>query len=54
MIVSLLFIPLLTPHLPPQCLSSAAADPAVSHEEHVQDMPISQRVSPMWRSEASG
>lgn len=34
--------------------SSAAADPAVSHEEHVQDMPIGQRVSLEWRPEAFG
>lgn len=54
MVVSLLFIPLLAPRPPPQCLSSAAADPAVSHEEHVQDMPTGQRVSLVWRPEALG
>lgn len=53
MVISLLFIP---PHLLPSTttsVSSAAANPAVSHEEHVQDMPAGQRVSLVWRPEAS-
>ena len=46
MVVSLSFIP---PPTPPPTLttpfSTVAADPALSHEEHVQDLPIGQRVS---------
>lgn len=46
MVVSLSFIPPLTPPpTPTMPFSSAAADPALSHEEHVQDLPTGQRVS---------
>lgn len=53
MVFSLVSIPGLTPHSTTTSSSSAAADSAVSHEEHVQDMPTGQRVSLMWRPEAS-
>lgn len=52
------FSPLLTCSYPvpttTMSFSSAAADPAVSHEEHVQDMPTGQGVSFVWTLEASG
>lgn len=46
MVVSLSFISTPTPPpIPTMPFSSAAADPALSHEEHVQDLPTGQRVS---------